>query len=210
MKISKLFTSSLIGCVLLGASGAAMAQQNDCDGGIPPGETLDELIISGIFTNCDVLGVTVKGDVRVIGADGFTMRGSLVKGDVTVEAAASQLQGNTFEGKVSVKREPAFTTMATTVINNLVDGSGNLVINDGVTCDPVTNSTGAYVAGNHFIGGSLKVQCLKTAIVVGNTVANGDLICSDNLNLNRSANVVLGGKDKCNRDLPNYPPEPTQ
>jgi hypothetical protein len=181
-----------------------MAQRNDCVNDPEPGAVLDELIIR-TFTNCDVVGVVVEGDVRVIGADGFTMRASTVKGDVVVKAVATRFQGNTFEGKVSVKREAAFDTMVTEVIDNLVNGGGNLVINDGPTCDPVTNSTGAYVAGNHVLEGSLKVECLTTAIVVGNTVINGDLLCSDNLNLKRSTNVVSGGKEDCSRDLPPLP-----
>jgi hypothetical protein len=96
MKTQKLIVIAAIICLLVGVSGAAMAE-TPCPGGSIVGGTYDEIVITE-FVSCSVVSVHVTGRVLVRGADQFTMMGSLVNGNVrvinTVSAALVDNQVN--------------------------------------------------------------------------------------------------------------------
>jgi len=86
MKIQKILVSAAIVCLLVGASGAAMAV-NTCEDGVIAGTEevpleVDEIKIDG--RSCFVNNVIVSGDVTVTNSEDFAMIDSAVKGSVRV------------------------------------------------------------------------------------------------------------------------------
>jgi hypothetical protein len=69
MKFSNLFVSALTGCLLVGASGAAIAE-NTCESGFITGVVEEDIVISGgPLAGCDINGATVRGNIIATGAD---------------------------------------------------------------------------------------------------------------------------------------------
>jgi hypothetical protein len=157
MKTQKLLVIAAIVCLLVGVSGAAMAR-NDCPDGFLTGGVYDEIVINQ-FKSCYVVGVVVIGDVRVRGADQFTMMGSIVNGNVrvtnTVSAALADNQVN--EGNI-VTRDNTFST----VLRNVVSGGNIRVIGDGTRDAQET----AVLQNLIFVGnlGIQRVNCSRSLL----------------------------------------------
>ena len=191
MKSQKLLVIAAIICLLVGASGAAMAR-NDCPDGSITGGTYDEIVINE-FVSCSIVGVYVTGRVLVRDADQFTMMGSLVEGNVRViNTKSAALVDNQVVGGNLVARGNLFST----VLRNVVLG-GNIRVNDD-TCDQQQEVS---VLQNLVSGGSLQVNCNETADVKDNKVTNGNITCRDNDRLDSKDNDAIGGRVNCSRSL---------
>lgn len=191
MKTQKLLVIAAIVCLLVGASGAAMAR-NDCPDGSITGGTYDEIVINE-FVSCSIVGVYVTGRVLVKNADQFTMMGSLVEGNVRViNTKSAALVDNQVVGGNLVARGNLFST----VLRNVVLG-GNIRVNDD-TCDQQQEVS---VLQNLVSGGSLQVNCNETADVKDNKVTDGNITCRDNDRLDSKDNDAIGGRVNCSRSL---------
>ena len=201
MKSRKLIVIAAIVCLLVGASGAAMAQldRNDCPDGSLIGEVLDEIVIrdSSSTVDCRVVGVYVRGRVLVDGARNFTMINSLVGGNVRVLSTVNAtLADNTIEGGNLVGR---FNTSSSFLRNIVVGGSlrtiGYLF---GDTC-PGFPEVDIVVGQNLVFNGNVAVICHDRADVAENKVRDGNITCRDNDKLDSKDNDAFGGRVSCSQ-----------
>lgn len=191
MKTQKLIVIAAIVCLLVGASGAAMAR-NDCPDGSLSGATFEEIVINE-FASCSIVGVVVNGDVLVTNADQFTMLGSLVRGKIRVtNTVSAALVGNQVDGDNLVTRG---NTLSTVVRNYVLNGSIR-VIDD--TCEQQQEVS---VLQNLVGDGNLRVNCNETADVKENKVTNGDITCRENDRLDSTDNDAIGGRVNCSKSL---------
>jgi hypothetical protein len=101
MKSLKLFVSVAIVCLLVGASGAAMAVE-ECLDGILEGEIVDDIIIEN--RSCVIDDATVTGTIQVTNAEEITIIGSKVSGRVLVQQSRyATVAGNKFERNLVVR-----------------------------------------------------------------------------------------------------------
>ena len=191
MKPQKLLIIAAIVCLLVGASGAAMAR-NDCPDGSLAGGTLDEIVIDE-FVSCSVVGVVVTGRVLIKDADQFTMKGSLVEGNFRVINVVS---ANLVDNQVVNGNLVAKGNGVSFVAKNIVTG-GTIRVNDD-TCDQEQD---VAVLLNLVFNGNLRVNCNDKADVKENKVTNGDITCSDNDNLDSIDNDAFGGRVSCSKSL---------
>lgn len=192
MKTQKLLVIATIVCLLVGASGAAMAR-NDCPTGSLAGGTFDEIVITD-FVDCSVVGVHVTGRVLVRDADHFTMKGSLVNGDVRViNTVSAVLVGNQVDGGNLVTRANTYST----VVRNVVVGGGSIRVIDDIGAQRQQVS----VLQNLVLEGNLRVNWNEEADVSENKVRNGDITCRDNDRLDSKDNDAIGGRVNCSRSL---------
>ena len=170
MKSQKLLVIAAIVCLLVGASGTAMAVS--CLGGIMEGtqETpleVDEIVVAG--RSCFVHNVIVLGDVTVNNSEDFTMLDSSIKGDVLVtQSGAVIIAGNTVG-----------------VVEGDIATNSNLV---------VRSNDRAWVLLN-LITGSARVDFNSKADVKKNAVSF-NLLCRENRRLDSIQNEV-GGVEQC-------------
>jgi hypothetical protein len=192
MKTQKLLVIVAIVCLLVGASGAAMAR-NDCGpDGTLTGGVYDEIVINE-HVSCYVLGVVVLGDVRVRNADQFTMMGSIVNGNlgVTNTVSAALADNHVNEGNI-VTRDNRFST----ILRNVVSGGNIRVIGDGTD-----DAQEAAVVQNLIFVGNLGVHGNEKADVKENKVTEGDITCRNNDRLDSKDNDAFGGRVNCSRSL---------
>ena len=189
MKTQKLIVIATIVCLLVGASGAAMAR-NDCPDGSIVGGTYDEIVITD-FVSCKVVGVYVTERVIVNGADQFTMIGSVVDGNVrVVNTASAVLLDNQVDGGNLVARNNTFSI----VLRNIVlDGTIRVI-------DP-SGRLETQVLQNLILTGNLRVNGHEKADVKENKVTDGDITCQNNDRLDSKDNDAIGGKVNCSRSL---------
>jgi hypothetical protein len=192
MKTQKLLVIVAIVCLLVGASGAAMAR-NDCPDGSITGGTYDEIVINE-DVSCSVVGVYVTGRVLVRDADHFTMMGSLVNnGNVRViNTETAILVDNQVDNGNLVTRDNAFSS----VLRNVVSDGNIRVIGDGGNDAPEV-----LVLQNLVFNGNLRVDGNDKADVKENKVRNGDITCRENDKLDSIDNDAIGGRVNCSRSL---------
>jgi hypothetical protein len=91
MKSQKLLVIAAIVCLLVGASGTAMAVDTCVDGVIQGTEdeplTVDSIVVNG--QSCFVHHVIVQGDVTVTNSEDFSMVDCKVEGSVSVKQSGS-------------------------------------------------------------------------------------------------------------------------
>jgi len=193
MKFMKLFSSAAAACLLAGASGGVMAR-NDCPDGSIVGETVNNIIIDE-FVSCTVLGVVVKGMVRVSDADQFTMKGGVVNGSLRVENVVSA-----FVSDVTINEGNLVTlgNRYSTVLRNVVSG-GNIIVND----DECVQQQVVTVVQNLIFVGNAIVNCNEKADVKENKVTDGSIACRGNDRLDSKDNDAFGGTVNCSRSLLN-------
>jgi len=131
MKNQKLFVSAAIVCLLVGASGAAMAELNGCGDGVLLGETFDSgLRITG-DEPCVIISSTIQGDIRVINLPYVLLLNNKVGGIIRVDGNAgigvANVIANTVLGGNIVVRDVEF---ANVLENDTV--TGNIRVNDNV------------------------------------------------------------------------------
>ena len=190
MKFHKLIVIAAIVCLLVGASGAAMAR-NDCPDGSLVGGTYEEIVINEGFESCKIVGVYVTGSVRVDGADQFTMTSSLVNGNVRViNTLSAALLGNQLDGGNLVVRDNTFST----VLRNIVHGGTIRVIDNSGRLE-------TQVLQNLIFNGNLRVNGHEKADVKENKVKDGDITCKNNDRLDSKDNDAIGGTVNCSKSL---------
>jgi hypothetical protein len=118
MKNQKLLISAAIVCLLVGASGAAMAQET-CTEGILQGTEEEPLVVEGdiIITgrSCFINNVIVNGDVTATNSEDLTMIDNEVVGNVRVIGGRfATIIGN----KVGMVEDSSNTFPILTVSNN--------------------------------------------------------------------------------------------
>jgi hypothetical protein len=133
------------------------------------------------------------GGVSVRDADIFTMKGSIISGNVRViNTVAANLVDNQVVEANLVARRNAFST----VVRNLVlDGS--IRVND----DECEQQQEVAVLQNLILRGNLRVNCNEKADVKENNVTDGDITCRDNDRLDSKANDAFGGRVNCSISL---------
>jgi hypothetical protein len=90
MKSLKLLVGATAACVLVGASGIAMAQTvNNCDDGSIWLASVDEVVVEG--RSCAIVDTIVKGNVTATGGQTVSLISSRVGGDVTVTGAGNAI-----------------------------------------------------------------------------------------------------------------------
>ena len=190
MKFHKLIVIAAIVCLLVGASGAAMAR-NDCPDGSLVGGTYEEIVINEGFESCKIVGVYVTRRVLVDGADQFTMIGSVVDGNVrVVNTASAALLDNQADGGNLVAIDNTFSI----VLRNIVlDGTIRVIDN--------TEEKQTQVLQNLIFNGNLRVNGHKKADVIENKVKNGDITCKNNDRLDSKDNDAIAGRVNCSRNL---------
>lgn len=200
MKTYKLIIIAAIVCLLVGASGAAMAETlTDCGDGSINGGTYDAILLTD-YEDCVIVGVTVTtGGVLVRNPRLFSLINSYVK-----------------NGNVRVIRDDKSLEPSTaTILNNFVQ-NGNIVIKEVDEADVRRNTVGrgnirviddpsqpdqyAEVIQNK-INGNLRVNNNLSANVKENTTIGGNITCRDNLLLFAPCNEAVQGTVRCSRDL---------
>ena len=174
MKFQKLFLRVATGCLLVSASGVAMAQTVDCAGGTIIGQQVDEIVING--QPCYIEDTTVNGNVTVTDSPDLDMINVEVKGNVSVQGSVSVTEGgsatllrvDSFSGNIDVSGH-SVAIVGACIVRGATAGSGNMTVN---------NNAGAVVYSN---------------VVVGN------LTCTGNIELDQSFNRVYG-TENCQRE----------
>ena len=117
MKSLKLFVSVATVCLLVAASGTAMAV--DCAGGVIANQEVDQITVDG--ENCIISNVTVTGDIEVTNSDELVMVSNNVVGNIRVLRGGDvTLAANTTTaGNIVVRRN----SKATVVLNDALAGS---------------------------------------------------------------------------------------
>ena len=82
MRFQKLLGTTLIGFLLVGASGGAIAQDN-CRDGLVAGYIKTDVIVRN--RNCLIVTAAIDGDVVVKGAGNFTIIDSKVRGNIVAK-----------------------------------------------------------------------------------------------------------------------------
>ena len=192
MKFQKLLLSAAIAWLLVDAPGTAMAR-NDCPGGTIAGGMFDEIVIN-VFESCMIVGAIIgDGGVSVRDADNFTLKGSIVSGNIRVinTAVANLVDNQVNEANIVARRN----TFSTVVRNLVVDG--NIRVND----DECEQQREVVVLQNLILRGNLRVNCNEKADVKENKVTDGDITCRDNDRLDSKDNDAFGGRVNCSISL---------
>ena len=191
MKYQKMFVSAAALYLFFAVSSNAMAR-NDCPTGSIVGGSFDEIIINE-FVDCSILGVDVSGNVIVRNAGQFTIKSSLVNGNLRV------LDGQTADiSDVNVKDGNLVTRgiISSTVLSNVVTNGNMIVDGDDDEC----GQTGeAIIMQNLVFNGNMRVRCNKQADVKDNKVTNGNIRCKKNSRLDSIKNDVFGGVEDCSK-----------
>jgi hypothetical protein len=182
MKIQKLYVSLATACLLVGVSGAAMAQEeppptpvvDTCDDGSIWLTAVDEIVVDG--RSCAILDVLVTGNVTATGGSTISLISSRVGGDVTVTGAGNAIIVNNqlYNGVLRVEGNQTAIVQA----NNVDRGSRNN--------SDIEDTTP---------GGSILVNQNQDATVQGNTVGR-NIQCQGNGSL-QSAGNIANGIDAC-------------
>jgi len=191
MKTQKLIVIAAIVCLLVGASGAAMAR-NDCPDGSIVGGARVEIVIDE-FVNCTVVNVTVTRRVQVANADQFTMISSKVSGNVQVTntVSAALINNEVFNGNL-LATSNAYSSVVLNVVN---DGDIRVNDNDG------RQDAIVAVVQNQVADGNMWVNKNEKADVKENIVRNGDLKCFGNDRLDSFFNNTIGGTEDCRSSI---------
>ena len=185
MKSQKLLIIGAIVCLLVGASGTAMAR-NDCPNGFIFGGNWKEIVIDE-FKECVVTAATVEGGVQVVNANNFTMVASRVSGDVRIEnTVGAVLVSNAIYSGNLVTKDNGFSI----VYKNIVD-NGNIEAID------TKNHQEVAVVENQVFNGSILVYGNKKADVKQNNVKVGNISCYENDSLDSFFNHTVFGTMDC-------------
>jgi hypothetical protein len=179
MKTQKLIVIAAIVCLLVGASGAAMAR-NDCgpfnriDGG-----AFTEIVINEPFANCTITNVTVSQRLRVNLGGRIEVYNSRIAGvlRITDSQSVSFYQNEVFNADASLNGNELIT-----VIDNRIE-DGDLRVNGG---------GGGVVESNRITDGDLRVNRNQGSVTVSKNFANGDITCLNNTLLDAFANAATG------------------
>ncbi len=189
MKPQKLLLSGATALMLVGASGAAMADTicngNDIpeDGFLKIGHTIGNVKVTG---NCVIVDWIVVGNVIAdLGpTDTLVMYENVVLGKIKVTGGSAALKFNILPGG-----------HVTSSGGNGTSGGGNRIIIDGVDNDTVVTRNLLQGPGDIVVRGSLLEGA--QVLIDGNTVTRGDIRCQDPEDATASGNKVPRGKTTC-------------
>ena len=167
MKIQKLLARTLFGCLLVGASGAAMAVPPIRDSSCPRGVVINEV----------VRNLTVDGDCLVAG--------TIVTGNITVNNAGTSavfaLRDTTVNGSVSV-------TGGSVIIRRTEVINSNLVVED--TISTAVHDTMVQAVSMRFEGNT-------RVLISSNVVNAGNIQCLNNQAELSVGNLIFDGVETC-------------
>ena len=196
MKTQKLFVIVAIICLLVGASGASMAQSptTDCPGGVIVGGEHEGIRLTGLTDDesCVILGSAVIGSVIVTGTGKITIMNSYVEGDIRVIDMFSATIVDNDVGRSGGGHIVVRDVTESDVLRNLVGGNIRVIgTSEQDQIDPITN-----VLYNETLG-NLRVNGNFAADVRFNLALQGNITCNNNVNLMASTNVARGGRVAC-------------
>jgi hypothetical protein len=119
MKSQKLIVIAAIVCLLVGASGTAMAV--DCAGGIIANQEVDQITVDG--EDCIISNVTVTGDIEVANSEELVMVSNNVVGNIRVLTGGkvTLVANTTSEGNIVVRRnEKAIVELNEALVGSIV------------------------------------------------------------------------------------------
>ena len=194
-KVLGLSTSALLGLVV--GLPHAMANDVPCPPSPGIGATVPDNIVVGPGAECDLNGVKVKGNVKVLKDGRLLVRnGSVIHGNVQSDEAKSiRIESSSIvKGDVEIKKTssvPPSPLTANRICNSMI--TGNLKLEENATpfdvgTDPPCTGGGVSVSGN--------VQAFKNADVdISNNKIGGNLQCKDNAFITGGSNTVGGNKE---------------
>lgn len=172
MKLLKMLVSTATACLLLGAAGAAMAQEepapvvDTCESGAIILKVVDEIVVTD--RSCFISDVLVSGNVTATGGQTVTISGSRINGNVSVTGGQNA------------------TVLGTQVLDGdiLVEGNTNAIVSANRV-----ESVAQQVGGNILVNGNQEAK-------VNRNIADADITCTTNVDLNSFFNVA-GGTSAC-------------
>jgi len=187
MKLQKLLVNAAAACLLVGASGAAIADivcnGNEIpeDGFLKIGHTVGDLHVTG---NCVIVDWIVAGDViaNLGPTDTLVMYENIVLGKIRVKGGSAALKFNILPG-------------GHVTGGNATSGGGNRIVIDSVDNDTVVTRNLLQGPGNIAVIGSLIENA--QVLIEGNTVTRGSIWCQDTEAAIASGNKVPRGKITC-------------
>jgi hypothetical protein len=172
MKFQKLFVSVATACLLVGVSSAAMAQEepppaapvvDTCEKGAIIATIVDEIVVTG--RSCFISDVAVEGNVTATNSQTFTITSSKVGGTISVTGSenATLLTNEVFDGDIAVQQNMRAIVSANRVESITAGGGGGNIL--------VDQHTNAQVDRN---------------------IADGDITCTNNADLDSFFNLARG------------------
>lgn len=157
MKSLRLLVGATAACVLVGASGIAMAQTVDnCDGGSMWLRVVDEVVVEG--KSCAIVDCFISGNITATGGQTVSVTSSRIGGDVTITGAGNAfVTGNLlYYGALTINdNENAIVQSnvaqgGSIVVNRNLDAKveGNVAANKVRCTDNVSLQSAANVAKN--------------------------------------------------------------
>ena len=140
MKFQKLFLTTATGCLLLGASGAAMAV--DCPSGFIIGARVTDITIDG--QPCHIEDTIVDGNVTITNSPNINMFDVEVAGNVSVTGPAGNTSNtslsrvDSFGGNIDVNGH-AIAIVSACIARGGVAGTGNVTVNNNLAAAVVSN-----------------------------------------------------------------------
>jgi hypothetical protein len=118
MKTQKLIVIAAIVCLLVGASGAAMAV-NDCRDGFVTGVVNEDVIVND--TACVIKKADITGDIQITGAPNVTIFATKTSGKIVVQdSGVVALVGVTTPKNIRVRRNDVALVVGTVTLRKLV------------------------------------------------------------------------------------------
>jgi len=189
MKLQKSLVNAAAACLLVGASGTAMAatvcngNENPEDGFLKIGRTVGDLQVTG---NCVIVDWIVAGDViaNLGPTDTLVMYENIVLGKIRVNGGSAALKFNILPGG-----------HATSSDGNETSGGGNRIVINSVDNDTVVTRNLLQGPGNILVIGS-SIESAQV-LIEGNTVTRGNIWCQEPEAATASGNKVPRGKVTC-------------
>lgn len=119
MKTQKLIVIAAIFCLLVGASGAAMAE-NTCEGGWITGTVDEDIILRGQSQGCTIDNATINGNVIATGGADVTIQVSNVNGRIRIVDATTAVIFGTTAQNVRIARNTVAVLLSNIVQENIV------------------------------------------------------------------------------------------
>ena len=117
MKAQKLIVMAAIFCLLVGASGAAMAVE-DCAGGLLTGIIDEDIVLDG--GDCLIRDASVSGDIRASNAEDITVVSTQASGVILIEDSGAASVIASSARNIRVRRNNAALVVGSAARRNLV------------------------------------------------------------------------------------------
>ena len=175
MEFQKWFLSATTGCLLLGASGAALAEDSTCVGGIINNRTVDNVTVNG--TSCFISETKVNGNITVTNSPLFVMTNDRVLGTIAITGA----EAGEGSGQVLLYDVNSFNDVSVNGVGLVWFFNNRVVGGDGVAGGEARN----VVFENN-----------TDEVEIFNSIVDGNLSCMNNNFVVTEGNIV-GGTDTC-------------